>query len=110
MCIFSFRQRTRRSREAGWGCCMYRTILIPLENSPTDAAILTHIRPLAKMCGARLILAHVADGHVARYQQPLNLADSEEMREDREYLERQRTQLAGEGFDVQTKLECGEPA
>ena len=89
---------------------MYRTILIPLENSPTDAAILTHIRPLAKLCGARLILAHVADGLVARYQQPLNLADSEEMQKDRDYLERMRGELAAEGFDVATALACGEPA
>src|SRR5215831_14015041 len=45
---------------------MYNHILIPLENSPADATILTHIKPLARMTGAKLLLVHVADGWVAR--------------------------------------------
>ena len=30
---------------------MYRTILVPLENSATDLAILSHIRGLARLAG-----------------------------------------------------------
>ena len=41
---------------------MYHNILIPLENSPADATILAHIKPLARMTGAKLLLVHVADG------------------------------------------------
>ena len=52
-----------------------------------DQAILDHIKPLAKMTGARLLLMHVADGWVARNYDRLNLAESEEMRKDRAYLE-----------------------
>ena len=90
---------------------MYRHILIPLENAPSDKAILSHIRPLAKLTGARLTLIHVADGFMARNQNPpLNLDESEEMRRDRVYLEERQAELAGEGFDVHAILACGEPA
>ena len=90
---------------------MYRKILIPLDNSPTDQAILDHIRPLAKMTGAQLILVHVADGFVARLQDQLNLADSQEIREDQRYLDERQKELAGEGFHVKAILTQGkEPA
>ncbi len=89
---------------------MYNTILIPLENSCADQAILQHIRPLAKVHGSRLILIHVADGFVARYQSQLNLQDSEEMNTDRDYLSRQCAELSREGFEVSAMLEQGDPA
>ena len=66
---------------------MFKQILVPLENSPTDKVILDHIRPLAKLTKANLILVHVADGFAARLQDDLNLADSEEIKKDRHYLE-----------------------
>jgi nucleotide-binding universal stress UspA family protein len=89
---------------------VYRHILIPLDNSPVDEAILRHIRPLAKLTGARLTLVHVADGFVARNQQRLKLDESEEMRDDRAYLARRVAELADDGFPVEAILECGEPA
>lgn len=66
---------------------MYKHILIPLENSPADETILAHIKPLARMTGAKLLLVHVSDGWVARNFNQLKLAESEEMKEDRAYLE-----------------------
>ena len=89
---------------------MYRTILVPLENSPTDVKILEHIQGLARLTGGRLILVHVADGHGARNQEQLDLEDSEEMRADRAYLEKCRQELAQAGFDVVALLLCGDPA
>lgn len=89
---------------------MYSRILVPLENSKADQTILTHVRPLARDHGAELILVHVADGFVARYQEPLNLADSEEMVKDRAYLEEIRAGLEAEGFRVRAILEQGDPA
>ena len=44
---------------------MYRHILIPLENSRTDDCILEHVKPLARLTGAKLLLMHVADGWAA---------------------------------------------
>ena len=46
---------------------------------------------------------------MARNQERLNLDESDEMREDRAYLERQQAELAGEGFTVNAILACGEP-
>ena len=89
---------------------MYKKILVPLENGPADAAILHHIRPLAKLTGASLVLMHVADGWVARNFRRLNLAESDEMKKDRAYLASQEEALMKEGFAVEHVLAMGEPA
>jgi Universal stress protein UspA and related nucleotide-binding proteins len=89
---------------------MYRNILIPLENTGADETILTHIKPLARMSGAKLFLVHVADGWVARNFQQLKLAESEEMKEDRAYLESRKRELTGEGFACDAVLALGEPS
>jgi nucleotide-binding universal stress UspA family protein len=89
---------------------MYQKILIPLENSAADQAILQHIRPLAKMTGASLLLMHVADGWVARNYEQLKLAESEEMKTDRAYLESVARTLQAEGFEVDHVLAMGEPS
>lgn len=89
---------------------MYRTILIPVENGPADETILAHIRSLAKLTGAGLILIHVADGWAARNFEQLNLAESEEIRADRAYLERRAEELRAEGFVVKPVLAMGEPS
>jgi nucleotide-binding universal stress UspA family protein len=89
---------------------MYHHILIPLENSAADQAILDHIKPLARIAGATLLLVHVADGWVARNFNQLQLAESEEMKEDRAYLEKRRSELSGEGFSCDAVLALGEPA
>ncbi len=88
---------------------MYQHILIPLENSATDQAILDHVRPLVKLTGAKLLLLHVADGWVARNFNQLKLAESEEMKTDRAYLEEIAGQLRAEGLDVETLLALGDP-
>jgi nucleotide-binding universal stress UspA family protein len=89
---------------------MYKKILIPLENSTADRAILQHIKPLAKMTGASLLLMHVADGWVARNYERLNLAESEEMKTDRAYLESVAKSLRADGFEVDHALAMGEPS
>ena len=89
---------------------MYKKILIPLENSATDQVILQHIRSLAKLTGASLVFVHVADGYVARLQQQLNLRDSEEIKEDRHYLDEQKNKFVHDGFTVKTYLATGEPS
>jgi manganese transport protein len=88
---------------------MYQHILIPLENSAVDQVILDHIKPLVTLTGAKLLLLHVADGWVARNFNQLKLAESEEMKSDREYLENVAGQLRGDGFSVETMLALGDP-
>ena len=89
---------------------MYKHILIPLENSAADETILTHIKPLARMIGAKLLLVHVADGWVARNFQQLKLAESQEMKDDRAYLETWTRELTKEGFTCDAVLALGEPS
>ncbi|TMP92746.1 MAG: universal stress protein [Verrucomicrobia bacterium] len=89
---------------------MYQHILIPLENSTADETILAHIRPLARMTGARLLLVHVSDGWVARNFNQLQLAESEEMEQDRLYLEKRSRELTAEGFSCEAVLALGEPS
>jgi nucleotide-binding universal stress UspA family protein len=89
---------------------MYHHILLPLENSLADETILAHIKPLARMTGARLLLVHVADGWVARNFNQLQLAESEEMKQDRLYLENRNRQLTAEGFSCEAVLALGEPS
>ena len=89
---------------------MYNHILIPLENSPADETILAHIKPLGRMTGARLLLVHVADGWVARNFNQLQLAESQEMKEDRAYLEQRQRELISEGFLCDAMLALGEPS
>jgi nucleotide-binding universal stress UspA family protein len=89
---------------------MYHHILIPLENSPADETILAHIKPLARMTGAKLLLVHVADGWVARNFNQLQLAESDEMKQDRAYLEKRTRELTAEGFSCVSVLALGEPS
>ncbi|MEA3186502.1 MAG: hypothetical protein QOD99_332 [Chthoniobacter sp.] len=89
---------------------MYQHILIPVENAETDQTILAHIRPLARLTGAQLILVHVADGWVARNYENFNLRESDEIREDRLYLSTLEGELRTEGFQVSSVLTMGEPS
>jgi nucleotide-binding universal stress UspA family protein len=89
---------------------MYKHIMVPVENSPTDAYILEHVRELARFCGASIVLIHVADGWAARNIRQLDLRESEEMRDDRAYLERTAGELEREGIRVEALLAVGDPA
>ncbi len=89
---------------------MYKRILVPLENSPSDQTILSHVTGLAKLIGAEVILLHVADGWAARNMGQLNLKESEEMKEDRAYLERVSKELRKAGVEVDAVLAAGDPA
>jgi nucleotide-binding universal stress UspA family protein len=89
---------------------MYNTILVPVENRESDHTILRHIRSLAKLTDAKLTLVHVADGWAARNYERFKLQESEEMKQDREYLASLSAQLESEGYQVKTVLAMGDPA
>lgn len=89
---------------------MYRRILVPLEHGPSDDAVLEHVRQLARLCGSTIVLIHVADGWAARHITDLGLRESQEMRDDRAYLERVRDGLEREGFRAEAVLAAGDPA
>lgn len=89
---------------------MYKNILVAVENSPADRTIVDHVRQLAQLTHAELLLVHVADGWVARHFDDLKLRESEEMRADRAYLERLCSELRSAGFTVRATLAMGDPA
>jgi nucleotide-binding universal stress UspA family protein len=89
---------------------MYRRILVAVENSAADKTIIGHVADLAKLTGASLLLVHVADGWAARNFDQLKLRESEEMKIDRDYLDRLRGELEARGLIVDTRLAMGDPA
>ncbi len=89
---------------------MYKRILVTLENSPYDDIIIEHVKKLAKICGSSVVLIHVADGWAARNIQQLKLQESEEMRQDRDYIDRLATALEQAGLDADGVLATGDPA
>lgn len=89
---------------------MYTRILVPVENTKTDRAIVEHVRNLAKSCGASVLLIHVADGWAARNANQLDLRESEEMKDDLAYLERLSAELEKDGIEVDSVLAGGDPS
>lgn len=90
---------------------MYRKILVALDTTASDQELLPHITELAALAKGALLLLHVADGWVARNFDQLNLAESEEMKEDWRYLEETATRLrAQSGLTVETRLALGNPS
>jgi len=89
---------------------MYKRILVAIEHSAADRTILGHVEALAQLTGAELVLVHVADGWAARHFDQLKLRESEEIQDDRAYLEGLSEQLRNKGLTVDTRLLMGDPA
>lgn len=87
---------------------MYSKILVTLEGTPTDRAIVEHIKELARLAGSRVVLLHVADGWAAR--QYGSDAVSPEIAEDTAYLAGVRAEFEAAGIPVETELAFGTPA
>ena len=86
---------------------MYTRILITLDATPTDRAILDHVKPLARLMHARVVLLHVADGWAARWYGAD--AVSKEVDQDAAYLARVRAEFAADGIDAEAELAYGDP-
>jgi nucleotide-binding universal stress UspA family protein len=87
---------------------MYNTILVTLDGTPSDRAIVEHVKQLAKLANSRVVLLHVADGWAARTYGPD--AVSPEIAEDTAYLEKVRVEFQSIGISAQAELAYGEPA
>ena len=88
---------------------MYKKILVALENSRADDTLIPHVAELARLLGSELLLVHVADGFAARNFAQLKLAESDEMKADRSYLDGLAQRLRGNGLVVTTELALGNP-
>ena len=89
------------------GTTMYNTILLTLDRTHTDRAIIEHVKQLAKLAQSRLVLLHVADGWAARTYGPD--AVSPEIAEDTAYLEKVQKEFQSLGIPTETELAYGEP-
>jgi nucleotide-binding universal stress UspA family protein len=87
---------------------MYESILVTLDATPTDRAIIDHVKLLARLTGGRVVLLHVATGWAARTFGAD--AVSPEIPEDRAYLEKVRAEFAAAGIPAQAELGYGDPA
>jgi len=87
---------------------MYDTILVTLDSTATDRAIIEHIKRLAKLAQSRVVLLHVADGWAARTYGAD--AVSPEIAEDTRYLEEVRAEFQSAGIATEAELAYGDPA
>lgn len=87
---------------------MYDKILVTLDGTDSDRAIIEHVKRLAKLAHSRVVLLHVADGWAARtYGRD---AVSREISEDTTYLEKVRAEFQAAGIPAEAELAYGEPA
>jgi nucleotide-binding universal stress UspA family protein len=86
---------------------MYKTILVTLDCTATDRAIIEHVKQLAVLTGGRVVLLHVADGWAARTYGAD--AVSPEIREDMAYLEKVRDEFQAAGISAELELAYGDP-
>ncbi len=86
---------------------MYDKILVTLDCTPTDRAIIDHVKQLAKLTHSHLVLLHVADGWAARtYGKD---AVGPEITEDTAYLEKVRAEFQSMDIPAKAELAYGEP-
>jgi nucleotide-binding universal stress UspA family protein len=101
-------QPGRKAGRGAKGAVMYKIILVTVDGTPTDRAILDHVKQLAKLAQSRVVLLHVADGWAARTYGPD--AVSREIAEDNEYLRKVRAEMQDAGISAQAELAFGDPA
>ena len=86
---------------------MYKTILVTLDGTPSDRAIIEHVKELAKLAQGRVVLLHVADGWAARTYG--SDAVSPEITQDTTYLKQVRAEFQASGVPAEAELAYGDP-
>jgi nucleotide-binding universal stress UspA family protein len=87
---------------------MYKTILVTVDGTVTDRAIIEHVKQLAKLAQSRVVVLHVADGWAARTYGPD--AVSREISEDTAYLKDVQQEFQSAGISAVSEMAYGEPA
>ena len=87
---------------------MYKTILVTVDGTRTDRAIIEHVKPLACLMKSRVVLLHVATGVPAKYHG--TDAAGKEVQESQAYLDRVRAEFTAAGIRAESDLAYGEPA
>ena len=86
---------------------MYKTILVTLEATATDRAIIDHVKQLANKMQSRVVLLHVATGVPAQ----VHGADAagQEIDQDQAYLAGVQAEFEAAGVKAEAKLAYGDP-
>ena len=86
---------------------LYKTILVTLDGTPSDRAIIEHVKQLALLAHSRVVLLHVADGWAARTYGAD--AVSREIAEDTAYLAKVRAEFEALEIPGEAELAYGDP-
>ncbi len=86
---------------------MYKTILMPLDGTPTDRVIIEHIKQLAKILGSRVVLFHVVTSAAAQWHGPD--AGGEAVEGSQAYLDRIKAEFEAAAIPAQAELAYGDP-
>jgi nucleotide-binding universal stress UspA family protein len=86
---------------------MYQNILVTLDTTATDRAIIDHVKQLASKLNSNVVLLHVANGPVAKWRG--EDAGSQEIEQCRVYLEATRVEFEGTGVSTNAVLAYGDP-
>jgi manganese transport protein len=86
---------------------MYDTILLTLDGSPADRAIIEHVKSLARIMQSRVVLLHVATGVPAQWSGPS--AGGQEIDTSQAYLNEVRSEFDVAGVRAEAELAFGEP-
>jgi nucleotide-binding universal stress UspA family protein len=86
---------------------MYKTILVTLDATPTDRAIIEHVKTLAKKMNSNVVLLHVATGVQAQWSG--SDAGGEEVKEDKAYLAGVKAEYDAAGIPTRAQLAFGDP-
>ena len=87
---------------------MYKTILLTLDATPTDRAIIDHVKQLATYMKSSVVLLHVATGVPAQIHG--SSAAGQEIEQDNAYLAAVKAEFDAAGIPVQAELGYGVPA
>jgi nucleotide-binding universal stress UspA family protein len=86
---------------------MYNTILLALDESPTDRPIIDHIKQLAGIMHSRVVLLRVARGIAAQFHG--DDAAGREVGESRAYLDQVKSEFEKANIETIAELGYGEP-
>jgi len=86
---------------------MYKTILVTLDGSPTDRAIIEHVKLLARKMGSNIVLFHVVSSVPAKYHGPA--AADHEVSTAESYMAGIAAEFTTLGLETHTELAYGEP-
>lgn len=86
---------------------MYKKILVTLDCTATDRAIMEHIKPLAQLLKSRVVFLHVSTSAPAKYHGPA--AAGKDIEDSQAYLAKAKAEFAAVGIQVEAELAYGDP-